>query len=514
MYGKFEIKYIIIFLLSLTFLAFQIENRLTPSQERGKLIYTKGERASGEPITTMLSGATFDAKILPCVNCHGKRGEGNPEGGVDPSPLDWSTMTKPYVVEFKNGRKRTGYDHETLKLAIGEGIDPSGNELDMVMPRYTLTDQDVDDLISYLKIIDVEEIEGVTDTSIILGVILPSKDRYAGRSEAIVKTMKAFLDIINDRGGLYSRKFYLHEFYAEDAEELSPDSLTKFLESNEIFAFVGSDHEGMTTTALEILEEKKIPVIGLISGEPKKDDYLKNNFYYLFSGLEKEIEKLIDFALIDLEAAHEKLAIFYDSKSSLINADITDFLSLDNHLRIDVSAEGFNMSRVMETLKMEGIKNCLFLGNAIQSRYFLESVSTTKWYPNVLIPSKLASPSWFEASAAMNEKIYFSFPTWNSTRTDKAMQQYRVMASTYNLDQVYLNAQLNGVSAAILFTEVLKLAGRDISRESMIDILHQQKNFKTGFIAPLSFGPNDRIGSDEIFIVRANLTDKVLDLAN
>ena len=81
-------------------------SQLTPSEERGKLIYTQGIRSSGEPIKAKLLGASFNAKILPCVNCHGTTGIGNPEGGVVPSPLDWSSLTKPYSIEFRNGRKR------------------------------------------------------------------------------------------------------------------------------------------------------------------------------------------------------------------------------------------------------------------------------------------------------------------------------------------------------------------------------------------------------------------------
>jgi len=506
------IAVIIILLCPFLFFAFQNIEHLTPAQLRGKLIYTTGKRTSGEPIKAQLSGARFDASILPCSNCHGMRGEGNPEGGVDPSPLDWSSLTKSYSVEFDNGRKRKAYDKLSLKRAIEAGIDPSNNELDLVMPRYSLSDDDVEDLISYLKIIGSQNLVGVTDSSIHMGVILPSKNRPFGRSDAVIKTMEAYLDLVNSGGGLYNRKFYLSEIYAEEIKEKSDSTIIAYLDNLDLFAFIASDLEGLPRNILSIIEDKEIPIVGAISGNPEGGDYLRNNFYYLLPGLNQEVQSLVNYALEDLGADYNNFAIVLDSSSSIQRKVLKNILGDDNLRFFDANTQDANL--LLQQLKNEGIHSCLYLGDANKSFSFLNNLSKINWYPNLLLPGKSASPAWLDAPLKMDGKIYFSYPTWFTERNEKAMNQYSQMASNYDLDNKYINAQLNSLASTILFTETLKLSGKEFSRESMIETLHNLQDFQTGFISPLSFGPNKRIGSEKVFIVEVDVVKKRLVKVN
>jgi cytochrome c oxidase subunit 2 len=43
------------------------------------------------------------------------------------------------------------YTVETVKIAITRGLEPSGDRLDDTMPRWRISDQDLNGLVSYLK---------------------------------------------------------------------------------------------------------------------------------------------------------------------------------------------------------------------------------------------------------------------------------------------------------------------------------------------------------------------------
>lgn len=43
------------------------------------------------------------------------------------------------------------YTEEDIKRAIREGIEPDGEELDPCMPRWKMSDEDLNDLIEFLK---------------------------------------------------------------------------------------------------------------------------------------------------------------------------------------------------------------------------------------------------------------------------------------------------------------------------------------------------------------------------
>ena len=46
------------------------------------------------------------------------------------------------------------YTDETIKRAITQGVDPGGESLDWMMPRWRMTDEQLNDLIVYLKTLD------------------------------------------------------------------------------------------------------------------------------------------------------------------------------------------------------------------------------------------------------------------------------------------------------------------------------------------------------------------------
>ena len=46
------------------------------------------------------------------------------------------------------------FTDETIKRAITEGIEPDGEPLEWPMPRWTMSDEDLDDLLEFLKRLD------------------------------------------------------------------------------------------------------------------------------------------------------------------------------------------------------------------------------------------------------------------------------------------------------------------------------------------------------------------------
>ena len=90
-----------------------------------------------------------------CVNCHGVDGKGG-------SPLTTTSTVAPDITyeslisevhqhggqaEVHEGR----YTDEAIRRAITEGINPAGKELDHMMPRWKLTDAELNELLAYLK---------------------------------------------------------------------------------------------------------------------------------------------------------------------------------------------------------------------------------------------------------------------------------------------------------------------------------------------------------------------------
>src|SRR5262249_13189740 len=110
-------------------------------ESRGKQIYMKGTSPSGKQIFGYIGEDSLEVPgtAVACASCHGHDGRGKPEGDVTPSDLTWEVLTKPYGLKHGDGRQHPAYTPRGLELAITRGIDPGGNKLQNVMPRFSMS---------------------------------------------------------------------------------------------------------------------------------------------------------------------------------------------------------------------------------------------------------------------------------------------------------------------------------------------------------------------------------------
>jgi len=127
---------------------------LTPAESRGKIIYTAGQSPSGGLLFYRLLSAGegfLPAKGIDCASCHGIDGKGGREGGVVIPDITYAALTKPSTAPLFLGRQRAAYTDALLSRAITQGLDSSGQQLGSLMPRWALSESELQDLLQYLK---------------------------------------------------------------------------------------------------------------------------------------------------------------------------------------------------------------------------------------------------------------------------------------------------------------------------------------------------------------------------
>jgi cytochrome c oxidase subunit II len=108
----------------------------------GKRIYFEGVGDAGPvgytegPDWLRFAGAN-------CAVCHGNRGQGLSvqAGGV--------TGVAPPVTRAALAER--GYDEAALRRALAKGVDPDGREFHYYMPRWELSEADMDALVDFLR---------------------------------------------------------------------------------------------------------------------------------------------------------------------------------------------------------------------------------------------------------------------------------------------------------------------------------------------------------------------------
>lgn len=126
----------------------------------GERIYFTADSSSGQPID--YSGSIRMMRSITCANCHGSDGKGGRVNlmmsSLDVPDITWGKLTGEVYHEEEpdedEHEEHPPYTEETLKIAITEGNDPAGEPLDNEMPRWRMSEQDLNDLVEFIKTLE------------------------------------------------------------------------------------------------------------------------------------------------------------------------------------------------------------------------------------------------------------------------------------------------------------------------------------------------------------------------
>jgi cytochrome c oxidase subunit 2 len=118
----------------------------------GEQIYFTGASQKGGYIPRV-GGPPWSQRV-GCVACHGPNGRGGVPvmmGTAIPADIRYDVLTGKVPEAGGEKMDHPPYTDATIKRAITQGVDPAGKPLDWTMPRWQVSDEDVNDLVTYLK---------------------------------------------------------------------------------------------------------------------------------------------------------------------------------------------------------------------------------------------------------------------------------------------------------------------------------------------------------------------------
>ena len=493
--------------------------RLTPEELAGRKIYQEGMTPRGGTITALVgAGAHLPASALPCAGCHGNDGAGRPEGGIEPSNLEWSELTKPYGHVHRGGRRHPAFVERTVARAIIEGIDPGNHPLDPAMPRYSLSREDLSALIAYLRRLERERDPGITDTAIRIGAVLPSRGGAGRLGQAARQLLTACFEELNARGGIHGRRLELVlPEYDDGAPGAGLDGLRRLFATEPPFALVSGLVPGREKELAELVEREQLPLIGPLglselsdpagaSGAASRPP--ERQVFFTLPGLREQARALVDYAAMRLVAAPARVAIIHPAGEPLDEVARAALAQLERrHLR-PVKVLRYERGRfdpaLMAPLARAGLPLVVFLGHEAELEAFMKRAQALGWRPYVLVVSALATRAALAAPPPFEGRVFLSFPTLPSDEKPRAVAEFaRLQARLPGGVQgpAERSVQVAAYIAAKVLFEGLRRAGRQLSRDRLIAHLEELYDFETGLGRRLSYGPGRRAGASGAYIV-------------
>ena len=484
---------------------------LSDAQRRGKQVYFEGTSPSGGEITAIVGdeAALLPGSAMPCSSCHGSDGLGRPEGGVTPLDIRWSELVKTYGHVHHDGRRHPAFDDAGVARSIIAGVDQANNVLDRSMPVYQMSQQDIDDLVAYMKVLEFDADPGLTDDTIRIATMLPLSGPAAATGEVMRRVLEGFFAGINDEGGIFGRRIELMTVPMGETPDASMDRLRAAFEAESIFAVVGPYSVGYDEALLDYLRSDNVPLIGPFTLNPG-DSFLDASAYYLFSGLADHARVLADRALADGTAANRVVIAGPQTAGSeqLLRAAIDRVRKApgDGEANVETWAPGeFDAAEFAGKIADHDIGALIFLGAQAELDGLLVELANGNLAPRVYLLSSFVSKPLLDVPAAFDKRVFIAYPTTSQDVSPRGREDYSRIAERQSLPREHIQAQLASLAAAKLFVEGMRRAGRDASRARLVEGLEKLYNFETGVTPPLSYGPNRRIGALGAHIVSVDL---------
>jgi ABC-type branched-subunit amino acid transport system substrate-binding protein len=478
---------------------------LSADEKLGKAFYLRGESASGREITAMVGEIDVPASTVTCAGCHGPRGLGRTEGGVTAGNLTWSYLTKPYGHVDEGGRKHSAFSEASLIRTMTAGLDPAGNKLAVAMPTYRLPQQDMANLIAYLKRIEVDSDPGVTEKSIVLGTLLPEKGALTGLAKSMEDVLQAYFAEINGRGGIYNRKIELRVMYGGATSTLA--NMKHLIDDEQVFAIVSGLIAGADESVAALSQEREVPFIGPTTLLPQRGLPLNRYVFYLLPGLKEQARTLVKFAAKKTDPKKSRVAVICPDAdfSRQIAASIEDQgkkVGWPSVAGIYYPRESFNPTQYVTELKQQGIDTVFLLGSGADAGALFKDAEAAGWTPTVYLLGALAGKDITEKiPVKMKDRIFLAFPTIPADVSAAAAAEYNELLEKNKLGSGHAAAQASAIAAAKILVHGLELAGKDLSRENLVTTLEGLYEFDTGLMPRITFGPNRRVGVLGAYIV-------------
>lgn len=493
-----------------------VASALTAQEKRGKEVYLRGTSASGQEIMAYLGEASLEvpASTMTCAGCHGFDGQGKPEGGVTPSNITWEALTKSYGVTHASGRKHPPYTERAVELALTRGLDPAGNRLMNVMPRYQMSRADMADLVAYLKRLGTDRDPGLTDTAIRVGMLVPARGALAEMGGAIKSVVAAYFEEVNSQGGIYNRKIELKLTETGDSPAATSASVERLIRDEQIFALSSAMIAGADREIATLVHNSEVPLVAPFTLYPPVSAPVNRQVFYLLSGIDDQARALVVFAAQKFpDKSATRAAIVYPDSD--VNASVAVAIDDQSRLagwsvpgRVRYARGSFDAATVAKELSAKNVNAVFLLGGSDDARALWAAADKLNWSPALYLPGAMTGKDILDAPPAFKDKIFLSFPSVPADIKPAGLENFRALAAKYKLPQAHIAAQISAYVSAQLLVEGLKRAGRDLSREKLIAALEGLYEYETGLTPRLTYGPNRRVGASGAYIVSVDVEKK------
>jgi cytochrome c553 len=482
--------------------------------DTGRQMYRKGVLSSGEPLTAIVAG---DVEILgtqfSCQSCHGRSGMGASEGAYIVPPIAGQFL----FVESPQP-PRPAYTTASLARLLREGVTPGGRYVGELMPRYRMSDSDIESLTAYLRTLSSGNSPGVDDETIRFATVVTDSVDPAERA-AVLSTVRRFAEDINrqtrnesarwDRGytpesklQTVFREWVVDEWLLTGPESGWSEQLDAYYAAVPVFALVSGRSNSGWGPVGRFCERHEVACLLPSVALPDRQD---GDFYTLHfsAGLELEARLIaadvrqagvgrVVQAYCETEASRAAAALHVALTATEVSVEDVPFDCRSGLPRDTLQAGGANAATAV-ILWMEKATLAALDAPVPGERVYVSSTLLDGDVPAVLVAS--------------GGPVYLAHPYVLPGKVDPAFRRFAIWAKTRDIQVEYPRLQSEAFFASLVLNDAVKHLGRFFVRDYALDML----DHAPGLMAYLPYYPRPTVGPGQRFLSKGGYIVPVID---
>jgi branched-chain amino acid transport system substrate-binding protein len=337
---------------------------------------------------------------------------------------------------------------------------------------------------------------GVTADKIVLGQAAVLSGPAAQLGIQMRNGIKSYLDFVNARGGIHGRKL---ELVSEDDRyepAVAPGATRKLLDEHKVFALLGYVGTPTGVAHLPVVTQAKVPLVGMFTGAEALRVPFNRYVFHVRASYYDETEKIVEQVV---STGGRKISVFYQNDAYGEAGRKGTELALErrkmkihssgtverNTVAVDAAAKAIHATQPDAVVMVGAYAACAAYVRAMQK---LGSGAT--FYNVSFVGSKALADALGKDGTGVAISQVVPFPWGTAVPVVKEYQQLAKKAGypDYNF------SALEGFLSAKVMVEGLRRAGRNPTREGLVEALEKMNDVDLGGFF-ISYSPKNRAGS-------------------
>ena len=337
---------------------------------------------------------------------------------------------------------------------------------------------------------------GVAPNRILLGQAAVFSGPAAQLGIQMRNGIKAYLDHVNEKGGIHGRRI---ELVTEDDRyepSVAPSATKKLLEEHKVFALLG--YVGTPTGAahLPVVTQAKVPLVGMFTGAEILRDPFNRYVFHVRASYYDETEKIVEQVL---STGGRRISVFYQADAYGEAGRKGTELALGRrgmkiHSNGTVERNTLKVEGAVKTIHGSEPDAIVMVGAYAACAEFIKQMrkagSGATFYNVSFVGSKALADALGGDGSGVAISQVVPFPWALSV---PVVKEYQLLAKKAGFSDYNFSA-MEGFLTAKVMVEGLRRAGRNPTREGLIDALERMQDVDLGGFY-VSYSPKNHAGS-------------------